>query len=285
MARRRYISTDISLDGAISDLYEQHGAFAALLYTWMIPHTEDDATLHGTPKELVRRIMPERGVKPGQIEAALLGMQELGLITWDPDQAAIYFPTSSFYKYQTYIPGSKRRSEDQRTSDNNSEQQRKTPQNAEDNNLSLITAQNTASPSPSLSPSNTEEEEEVLTNPDNVPDPEPDQAEFNRLAFTVWGTTLTAAQEIEDYIQATSAAVLYEALKETVSNATRSRLAYLRKTMIAWQEAGVKTLADVDAIRSAYRVGKQGRASPPEPTEEDVEEALRKLRSPASEVA
>ena len=38
MARRRYISTNISTDPKVNILAEKYGDFAALLYTWMIPH-------------------------------------------------------------------------------------------------------------------------------------------------------------------------------------------------------------------------------------------------------
>jgi DnaD/phage-associated family protein len=239
MSRRRYISTEISLDGAISDLYEQHGAFAVLLYTWMIPHTDDDATLHGTPKELIKRIMPERGVKAGQIEAALLAMQELGLITWDAENAVIYFPTASFYKYQTYVPAPKRRGEEQRQS----------AQNAEDNNSSLEPAQNSASPSPSpsLSLSPYEEEESA-----RVIESEPTDETVNQLAFSVYGASGTAAQEIEDYVALTSREVVAEALRETIANARTARAPYFRKIMTQWIPQHPKTIADVERIRAAF---------------------------------
>ena len=45
MARRRYISTAISTDTAVCKLAKKYGEFAAMLYTWMIPHAEDDAKL------------------------------------------------------------------------------------------------------------------------------------------------------------------------------------------------------------------------------------------------
>ena len=45
MSRRRYLSTEVSLDTRINRLALEAGDFAALLYTWMIPHAEDDASI------------------------------------------------------------------------------------------------------------------------------------------------------------------------------------------------------------------------------------------------
>lgn len=131
MSRRRYLSTEISLDKRVNKLAIEYGDFAVMLYTWMIPHAGDDATITGDPEELMFMVIPGRRDKTDKdVSAALQGMHELGLIHWDREQMIIYFPTSSFYKYQTYIKTSNRRNE-QVTAENSEEnnQQRKTPKN------------------------------------------------------------------------------------------------------------------------------------------------------------
>lgn len=150
MARRRYLSTEISQDKIVNRLAVKHGDFAALLYTWMIPHAGDDGTLPGDPEELLYIVAPGRRDKqPEDIEAALQAMRDEGLIEWDGKTAR--FPPASFYKYQTYIkPSNRACGEDrgeapeydgdpgetpqtrgnQRKSAKNSDHQRKTPQNA-----------------------------------------------------------------------------------------------------------------------------------------------------------
>ena len=45
MSRRRYISTSMSIDKRLNKLAVEAGDFAALLYTWMIPHAADDTTI------------------------------------------------------------------------------------------------------------------------------------------------------------------------------------------------------------------------------------------------
>ncbi|WP_339063590.1 DnaD domain protein [Tepidibacillus marianensis] len=157
MSRRRYLSTDISLDKRVNKLATKYGDFAVMLYTWMIPHAGDDAIINADPEELMFMVIPGRRDKNEEdIVSALEGMNELELIYWDRDNNAIYFPTSSFYKYQTYIKQSNRRTvevEQQEPTNNTNEidDEQKTPQNAEEKFFAQETAENTVSLS--LSPS------------------------------------------------------------------------------------------------------------------------------------
>lgn len=175
MPRRRYISTEMSIDKRLNTVALAHGDFAALLYTWMIPHAEDTAILNGDIDEFMATVIPMRRDKtPEEVSAALEALCDAGLIAWDGQ--GIYFPVASFYKYQTYISADKRRVADyavgERKSPENAEERRETPKNAEgkDETPDLdSTPQNAAkrrgtaenavsvslspSPSPSVSPS------------------------------------------------------------------------------------------------------------------------------------
>lgn len=141
MSRRRYISTDISTDKRLNKLAD----FPALLYTWMVPHAADDATLNGDVEEFMAIVLPMRRDKTiGDVESALAALCCAGLIQWDGK--TIYFPVEAFYRYQTYIKVENRRTAnidlEQHPSRKNAEEQRETPEKA----VSL-------SPSLSLSPS------------------------------------------------------------------------------------------------------------------------------------
>ena len=141
MSRRRYISTTISMDKGVNALAQAGGDFAALLYTWMIPHAEDTARMTGDPEELLYMVIPGRRDKStSDVVDALNHMVSLGLISWD--DGVIYFDSASFYRYQAYIPASKR-------SDNG----KHFAKIGEKRRLSPKVAQNGASLSPSLSPS------------------------------------------------------------------------------------------------------------------------------------
>jgi hypothetical protein len=110
MARRRYLSTEIGHDSRVNRVATEDD-FAALLYTWMIPHCEDDAILHcGDPEEILYMVMPARRDKtPKDIALALALIHNQGLVCWDMANNAVLYPPEAFYKYQTQVPLHKRR--------------------------------------------------------------------------------------------------------------------------------------------------------------------------------
>ena len=130
MSRRRYISTDISTDAKVNTL----STFAALLYTWALPHFADNCRI--TPQNAVEvkwTVVPARKEGVKEVERAIGEIIKAGL--WGIDQDDHFFvPSKSFYKWQTYI---------------NAANRRETPQIA-------------ASPSPSPSPSPSLKEEEDI---------------------------------------------------------------------------------------------------------------------------
>jgi hypothetical protein len=129
MSRRRYLSTEISMDDAVNRLIREHGHFAGLFYTWLIPHAGDDGVIHGNVQELRMRVIPGQSqVATEDVEAALAGMVALGLIEWDPGQREVRFPGEKFYKYQTYIKA-RARPTPPPASPNGVENQRKSAQN------------------------------------------------------------------------------------------------------------------------------------------------------------
>lgn len=95
MSRRRYLSTEISLDTRVNRLAVRCGDFAALLYTWMIPHAADDGSLHDDPESLLLRVMPGRRDRTvEEVAAALQAMHDLGLVVWDAERREIRFPAA-----------------------------------------------------------------------------------------------------------------------------------------------------------------------------------------------
>jgi len=148
LARRRYTSTEISTDKKVNKLGLSYGDFAVMLYTWMIPHAEDNCEITGDPEELKFIVCPGRKDKTeDDIKNAIDGMAELKLISlFERDgKPMILFPPKSFYKYQTYISHGNRdfRGVVERSAKKNAEEHRETPQN---------TVSPSPSPSLSLSP-------------------------------------------------------------------------------------------------------------------------------------
>ncbi len=151
MARKRYISTDISLSGKIEELARRCGGYAVVLFTWMIPHADDWGRMEGDADKVFYTVTPRfatLGRSPEDVEQALQAMHEIGLLhrykigcTW-----YIQFNMDTFYEYQTYIPIAKR--EQDKSSYPAPELNRKVAQNSTERRE---VAQNTPSPSPSPS--------------------------------------------------------------------------------------------------------------------------------------
>lgn len=140
MSRKRYVSTDISIDTKLNRVSE----LAALLYTWMLPHAADNCRLSAKNAEELRlSVMPGRRRTDDEVEAAVDELIGQELIGRDGD-GRYYFPAESFYKYQTYIKPANRSetppentgkhrktpkiSEERRTSPENAGDQQKTPE-------------------------------------------------------------------------------------------------------------------------------------------------------------
>lgn len=137
MARRRYISTETSTDKKFNSLINDFGYFAGLLYELMIPHAEDDCTITADPDEIRMKVVPGfKKISNSDIKKAIIGIITVKLMFY-LDESTLCFPSESFYKYQSYIPDSKR------VTRIYTEEHRESPQNAEEHRL----------PSPSLSPS------------------------------------------------------------------------------------------------------------------------------------
>lgn len=96
MARRRYVSTEISTDPRVCALAEDHGAFAALLYTWMIPHSDDTGALSDDPRKLRMLVVPGLPVKVSEVRDALATMISLGLLEHDELRRKLVFPRADW---------------------------------------------------------------------------------------------------------------------------------------------------------------------------------------------
>jgi hypothetical protein len=135
MSRRRYISTAISVDKRVAKLSDS----AALLWTWMIPHAEEDATITGDIEELRWTVVPSRPQM--NIESCLCEIEGQRLIV--RRGATIYFDSEAFYRYQSNIHQDKRAdhsarfTNDERETAENSGEQRETAENSASLSLSF----------------------------------------------------------------------------------------------------------------------------------------------------
>ena len=139
MSRRRYITTLISVDKRVRQLSDP----AALLYTWMIPHAEEDATITADAEELAATVMPNRkNWDTTKIDRACREISALDLLV--EHQGRYFFPPVPFYRIQSNIHVAKRRTW---------HPEHNSLQNTQNSGEQRETAENSASPSPSPSPS------------------------------------------------------------------------------------------------------------------------------------
>src|SRR5262245_21763167 len=123
MSRKRNITENISTDTRIQALSD----FEALLYTWMIPHAEDDCTIarkhDNWPLAIRLKVIPGRmpNHPDEEIQQAVNHIIQLGLLIENDE--TISFPPKPFYKYQHYVPLDRRMS---------GANQRESAQNGED---------------------------------------------------------------------------------------------------------------------------------------------------------
>jgi hypothetical protein len=79
MARKRYISSDLSTAGRLSQL-GQEDLLAPLLYTWLIPHLDDWGRSSGDAHELRLLVIPGLPVTNEQVEGVLVRLEAAGLV-------------------------------------------------------------------------------------------------------------------------------------------------------------------------------------------------------------
>jgi len=108
--RGRFIRTEISVDPGFNAVARDGNDFAALLFTLMIPHASDDATITGNPTALRLLVVPGFDKTDTDVRNALDAIEKHGLIEWwDRHEEVVYFKPRSFYACQHNIRHERRR--------------------------------------------------------------------------------------------------------------------------------------------------------------------------------
>ena len=76
MANRRMISKSISISTKVNSISD----FAALLFTWMVPHADDYGVIDGDEGTVKALVVPRRKQTEAAVGQALSEMQKIGLI-------------------------------------------------------------------------------------------------------------------------------------------------------------------------------------------------------------
>lgn len=132
MARKRYISTEISTSGKLADL-SSYGLLPLLLFTWSIPHMDDWGRITGDGRQFKLLVCPGLDVTVREVDETLNIIAAAGL--WEryevDGKRCIAVDPNKWFKHQSYINKGKR--EDDSGSDYPSpDKRRKTPQITEE---------------------------------------------------------------------------------------------------------------------------------------------------------
>lgn len=90
------ISKSISISTKVNSISD----FAALLFTWMVPHADDYGVLDGSPGTVKALVVPRRKQTEKQVEAAIGELQKVGLIWWYMVEGKQYIQFVSWEKHQ-----------------------------------------------------------------------------------------------------------------------------------------------------------------------------------------
>ena len=96
MANRRMLSVTVS----VSDKTNSISDFAALLFSWMIPHADDYGILYGTPGRIKALVVPRRSQTELDVDKALDEMCAAGLIYRYVNNGQQYVQLVNFDEHQ-----------------------------------------------------------------------------------------------------------------------------------------------------------------------------------------
>lgn len=98
MAEKRMISKAISISEKVN--IGLTDIFHMLLYTWIIPHTDDFGRLPGSPAKIKALVVPMLDKSIKDVERGLQEMHETGLIIWYEVDGHKYIQITNFEEHQ-----------------------------------------------------------------------------------------------------------------------------------------------------------------------------------------
>jgi hypothetical protein len=97
MAEKRMISKSISISEKVNMLPD---VFDMLLFTWIIPHTDDFGRLTGSPAKVKALVVPMLDKSIREIERAIKELHDAGLIIWYQVENDKYIQVINFDDHQ-----------------------------------------------------------------------------------------------------------------------------------------------------------------------------------------
>lgn len=97
MADKRMVSKSISISEKVNELPD---IFDMLLFTWIIPHTDDFGRLPGSPAKVKGLVVPMMDKSKRDVEESLGRLRDADLIQWYEVDGDLYIQVVNFEKHQ-----------------------------------------------------------------------------------------------------------------------------------------------------------------------------------------
>ena len=277
MARKRFVTSDMSIDEKIADIAAENPV-AALMWPWFITGFDDWGRMEAVPVKIKLSIFPAFPYTPKDIQEAINLYNKYGIVHKYVVEGKEYIAIEpeKYYKYQTYIRGNKREidgsncpappnppwgstgnSEDSPVTNNQRAYARTCTQiNADERNC-------IPSPSPSPSPLPSKEREinaRARDNTNREKNQDVQQKDFSAelqkinmkaFEFSMTGTTPELMEDAETRLnEGTDVDLIIKALSIGATQANGSSAAkcrYAIKVLQGWAAEGIKTLKQWEA--------------------------------------
>jgi DnaD/phage-associated family protein len=305
MARKRFVTSDMSIDEKIADIAAENPV-AALMWPWFITGFDDWGRMEAVPVKIKLSIFPAFPYTPKDIEEAIDLYDKFGIVhKYEVDgKEYIAIEPEKYYKYQTYIRGNKREIDGSNCpappnppwgSTGNSEDSLATNnQRAHARTCTQVSAdERKCIPSPSPSPSPSKEREIDARARDNTPqeksqenfDTELQKINNKAFEFGMNGVTPEFMDDAEMRLkEGTDPDLIIKALSIGTTNAhgnAGAKCRYAIKVLQAWAAEGIKTLAQWEAKNVPQP---KARDKPMKTKAQEREEAFKRARDEARRI-
>jgi len=303
MARKRFITSDMSIDEKIASIAAENPV-AALMWPWFITGFDDWGRMEAVPVKIKLSIFPAFPYTPKDIEEAIDLYDKFGIVhKYEVDgKEYIAIEPEKYYKYQTYIRGNKREVDSSncpappnppwKSTGNSEDSPATNNQRAHARTCTQVSAdERNCIPSPSPSPSPSIREREIDAHAHNEISHETNQgknfdAEIRKIndksfEYGLNGITPEFLEDAEMRLkEGTDPELIIKALSIGATKAHRNagaKCRYAISVLQGWAQEGIRTLKQWEA---KYAPAPKARDKPKTKAEEK-EEAFQKAREAA----
>jgi len=236
VAERRMLSKIISVSERVNQLPD---IFHMLLFTWMIPHSDDFGRLPGSPMKIKALVVPMLDKSAGDVAAALQAMHDSGLIVWYEVDGEKYIQINNFEAHQTGLHKRTR--------------SKFPPVPGTSGNFSEIPSEQNRTELNRTERKGTEDEQKGEGQQHQQENP------FDFYENNIGRLSPKIREEINRWMDDFPTDVIVEAMNQAIVN-NKASWGYANSCLTTWFNKGAKTLADVKVLQVEFERNKGGKS-------------------------